>query len=26
VIHVPIADKLYDVHLETLKKEGSIDG
>ena len=23
---VPVADKLYDVHLETLKKEGSGDG
>jgi hypothetical protein len=25
-IHVPIADRLYDVHLETLRKEGLIDG
>ena len=23
--HIPIADKLYDEHLETLKKEGLID-
>ncbi len=26
VVHVPIADKLYDVHLDTLRKEGLIDG
>ena len=26
VVHVPIADKLYDVHLNTLRKEGLIDG
>jgi len=25
-VHVPIADKLYDTHLETLRKEGQIDG
>lgn len=25
-IYVPIADRLYDEHLETLKKEGLIDG
>lgn len=24
--HVPIADRLYDAHLEQLKKEGLIDG
>lgn len=24
--HIPIADRLYDQHLETLKKEGLIDG
>lgn len=24
--HVPIADKLYDAHLATLRKEGLIDG
>jgi hypothetical protein len=24
--HIPIADHLYDVHLNELKKEGSIDG
>jgi len=24
--HVPIADKLYDEHIETLKKEGLTDG
>ena len=24
--HVPIADKLYDEHLETLTKEGLLDG
>ncbi|UIF87754.1 type II toxin-antitoxin system RelE/ParE family toxin [Cupriavidus sp. UYPR2.512] len=24
--HVPIADRLYDAHLETLRKEGQIDG
>ena len=24
--HIPWADKLYDEHLETLKKEGVIDG
>jgi hypothetical protein len=23
---VPVADKLYDEHLETLRKEGLIDG
>lgn len=26
VVHVPIADKLYDVHLDTLRKKGLIDG
>lgn len=26
VVHVPLADKLYDTHLNTLKKEGQIDG
>ncbi len=26
VAHVPIADKLYDAHLATLRKEGLIDG
>ena len=25
VVHVPIADKLYDTHLETLRKEGQIN-
>lgn len=25
-VQVPIADKLYDVHIETLKKEGHLDG
>jgi len=25
-IHVPVADKLYDAHLETLRKEGQING
>ncbi len=25
-VHVPIADKLYDTHIETLRKEGLIDG
>jgi hypothetical protein len=25
-VNVPIADSLYDVHLETLRKEGLIDG
>jgi hypothetical protein len=25
-VHVPKADKVYDVHLETLRKEGLIDG
>jgi len=25
-IHVPVADKLYDVHLEELKKEGNQNG
>jgi hypothetical protein len=25
-VQVPIADKLYDTHLETLRKEGPIDG
>ena len=24
--HVPMADRLYDEHLETLKKEGLLDG
>jgi hypothetical protein len=24
--YVPVADRLYDVHLETLRKEGLIDG
>ncbi|CAM4328950.1 Addiction module toxin RelE [Bordetella tumbae] len=24
--HVPIADKLYDMHIETLRKEGQING
>jgi hypothetical protein len=26
VVHVPIADRLYDVHLDMLRKEGLIDG
>jgi hypothetical protein len=26
VVHVPIADKLYETHLDTLRKEGLIDG
>ena len=26
LVHVPMADTLYDNHLETLKKEGSSDG
>ena len=26
VVHVPIADELYDEHLEQLRKEGLIDG
>jgi hypothetical protein len=25
-VHVPLADKLYDTHLEILRKEGQIDG
>ena len=25
-VHVPIADKLYDTHLEMLRKEGQING
>jgi hypothetical protein len=25
-IHIPIADRLYDGHLEQLRKEGLIDG
>ena len=25
-VHVPIADRLYDEHLEQLRKEGQIDG
>ncbi len=25
-VHVPMADKLYDAHLEMLRKEGLIDG
>lgn len=25
-VHVPIADKLYDTHIETLRKEGQING
>jgi hypothetical protein len=25
-VQVPIADKLYDMHLETLRKEGQING
>ena len=25
-VHVPVAYKLYDEHIETLKKEGRIDG
>ena len=25
-VHVPVADTLYDEHIETLKKEGQIDG
>ncbi len=25
-VHVPIADRLYDAHLETLRKEGQSDG
>ncbi|MBS0509248.1 MAG: type II toxin-antitoxin system RelE/ParE family toxin [Proteobacteria bacterium] len=26
VVHVPIADRLYDTHIETLRKEGQIHG
>lgn len=26
VVHVPMADKLYDVHIGKLQKEGLIDG
>lgn len=26
VVHVPMADKLYDIHIGTLQKEGLIDG
>ena len=25
-VHVPKADKLYDTHIETLRKEGQING
>ena len=25
-VHVPIADNLYDIHMESLRKEGQIDG
>lgn len=25
-VHVPVAEKLYDEHLETLRKEGRNDG
>lgn len=25
-VHVPMADRLYDTHLETLRKEGQING
>lgn len=25
-VHVPIADRLYDTHIQTLKKEGQING
>ena len=25
-VHVPIADRLYDQHLEQLRREGEIDG
>lgn len=25
-VHVPMADKLYDTHVETLRKEGQING
>ncbi|TDF23809.1 addiction module toxin RelE [Delftia tsuruhatensis] len=25
-VHVPIADRLYDTHIETLKREGQIHG
>ncbi len=25
-VHVPLADRLYDEHLEQLRKEGQIDG
>ena len=25
-VHVPIADRLYDTHLEQLRREGEIDG
>ncbi|MGO4380641.1 type II toxin-antitoxin system RelE/ParE family toxin [Pseudoduganella sp. RAF19] len=26
LVHVPIADRLYDEHLEILRKEGQVDG
>lgn len=26
IVHVPIADNLYDIHMESLRKEGQIDG
>ena len=26
IVHVPIADNLYDTHMESLRKEGQIDG
>jgi hypothetical protein len=25
-VHVPVADRLYDEHLEQLRREGEIDG
>ena len=25
-VHVPIADRLYDEHLDQLRREGEIDG
>jgi len=26
IVHIPIADQLYDEHLKQLQKEGLIDG